>query len=223
MTSGGEEDLTCEEVITLLHELHRGGGSRPRRPRLRRHLAICPSCAAYLESYECAVTLAREALREETECRVRRAARPPSSRGRFSGTVPRRRVADDVRRRRDSRCRPRSCAGRSPQVPGARGRSAGDVVETPGRTRAGIWRSRRRSRSDSQRSVPGRRRRRRRPPRCRPALRTFATLRAGERRRGFVRVAPVQVSRRFSSRRLVPARRPATRSASWRGLSMSAA
>lgn len=71
MTSGGEEGLTCEEVITSLHELIAAELTPAEAGDLRRHLAICPSCVAYLESYECAVTLAREALREETESEPR--------------------------------------------------------------------------------------------------------------------------------------------------------
>jgi anti-sigma factor RsiW len=61
----GEQYLTCEEVITFLldylaHELE------PDEERaFERHLALCASCGAYLETYLDAVQLGREAMRRE--------------------------------------------------------------------------------------------------------------------------------------------------------------
>jgi anti-sigma factor RsiW len=62
----GEQYLTCQEVITFLldflaHELE------PDEERdFERHLALCPSCRAYLETYLDAVRLGRgAALRDE--------------------------------------------------------------------------------------------------------------------------------------------------------------
>ena len=67
LVSGGEEFLTCEEVITfLLDYLSRELALEERRD-FERHLAICPSCAAYLATYEQPVHLGRTALREELE------------------------------------------------------------------------------------------------------------------------------------------------------------
>lgn len=67
LVSGGEEFLTCEEVITfLLDYLSREIDLEARRD-FERHLALCPSCAAYLATYEQAVHLGRTALREELE------------------------------------------------------------------------------------------------------------------------------------------------------------
>ena len=62
---GGEEFITCEEVITFLldyltHEL-----STEEQAEFDRHLAICPSCQAYLETYKQTVRLGREAMRDE--------------------------------------------------------------------------------------------------------------------------------------------------------------
>ena len=67
LVSGGEEFLTCEEVITfLLDYLSREIALEERRD-FERHLAICPSCAAYLATYEQTVHLGRKALCEELE------------------------------------------------------------------------------------------------------------------------------------------------------------
>ncbi len=67
--SRGEEFITCEEVITFLldylsHEL-----AADEVQSFERHLAICPSCTAYLATYEAAVRLGRETLRRELETR----------------------------------------------------------------------------------------------------------------------------------------------------------
>lgn len=63
----GEELVTCEEVITfLLDYLSREIALEERRD-FERHLALCPSCAAYLATYEQTVKLGRETLRRELE------------------------------------------------------------------------------------------------------------------------------------------------------------
>ena len=64
---GGEEFLTCEEVIGFLHELLARELSPEEEEEFRRHLSVCPSCLAYLQTYEQAMTLAREALRREAD------------------------------------------------------------------------------------------------------------------------------------------------------------
>lgn len=68
----GEELLTCREVITFLHEFLAQELTPEEEREFRRHLAVCPSCLAYLETYERAVTLARAAFREDG------AAQPPA-------------------------------------------------------------------------------------------------------------------------------------------------
>ena len=65
--SRGEEFITCEEVITFLldylsHEL-----APDEVHDFERHLALCPSCAAYLATYEQTIRLGRETLRRELE------------------------------------------------------------------------------------------------------------------------------------------------------------
>ncbi len=61
----GEELITCEEVITFLLDFLSQELAPDEARSFERHLAICPSCAAYLATYEQAVHLGREALRRE--------------------------------------------------------------------------------------------------------------------------------------------------------------
>lgn len=61
----GEELITCQEVITFLLDYLSQELAPGERSNFERHLAICPSCAAYLATYEQAVLLGREALRQE--------------------------------------------------------------------------------------------------------------------------------------------------------------
>jgi anti-sigma factor RsiW len=63
--SGGETYVTCEEVITFLLDYLTRELSSEEQAEFDRHLAICPSCKAYLETYKQAVRLGREALRDE--------------------------------------------------------------------------------------------------------------------------------------------------------------
>ena len=63
----GEELITCEEVITFLLDYLAQELSSDEQRNFERHLAICPSCAAYLSTYEQTVRLGREALRQELE------------------------------------------------------------------------------------------------------------------------------------------------------------
>lgn len=58
-----EEYLTCQEVITFLFEYLAGEISEERARDFERHLAICPSCVAYLESYRDTIRLGRESVR----------------------------------------------------------------------------------------------------------------------------------------------------------------
>ena len=64
----GEEYLTCEEVITFLLEYLTREVAPEEEREFERHLAICPSCIAYLRSYKEAVRLGRIAMRgDESE------------------------------------------------------------------------------------------------------------------------------------------------------------
>lgn len=64
-SASGEEFLTCEEVITFLLDYLSSELPPDEAREFRRHLAVCPSCAAYLRTYETTVTLGREALYRE--------------------------------------------------------------------------------------------------------------------------------------------------------------
>jgi anti-sigma factor RsiW len=65
----GEEFITCEEVITFLLDYLSQELPADERQNFARHLVVCPSCAAYLATYEATVRLGREALRQELESR----------------------------------------------------------------------------------------------------------------------------------------------------------
>jgi anti-sigma factor RsiW len=65
--SRGEEFITCEEVITFLLDYLSQELAPDEQRNFERHLAICPSCAAYLATYEQTVRFGREALQQELE------------------------------------------------------------------------------------------------------------------------------------------------------------
>ncbi|MEO8195372.1 MAG: zf-HC2 domain-containing protein [Thermoanaerobaculia bacterium] len=67
----GEEFITCQEVITFLLEYLSKDLSPEEEQHFERHLAICPSCVAYLKAYRQTVHLGRVALRREVD------AKPP--------------------------------------------------------------------------------------------------------------------------------------------------
>ena len=54
--------MTCRELIEFLWRYLEGDVSRSERFGFDAHLAICPDCIAYLQTYECAVRLGREAF-----------------------------------------------------------------------------------------------------------------------------------------------------------------
>jgi len=63
--SGGEELLTCEEVITFLREYLDQELEAGEAHEFERHLARCRSCVAYLETYRETIRLARGAVWQE--------------------------------------------------------------------------------------------------------------------------------------------------------------
>jgi anti-sigma factor RsiW len=54
------EPVTCEELIHFLDAYLAGELSRRREVEFRRHLSVCPSCVAYLETYRATIRLAKE-------------------------------------------------------------------------------------------------------------------------------------------------------------------
>ena len=63
----GDEFITCEELVTFLLDYLSQELDAEERREFERHLAVCPSCAAYLATYEQTVHLGRKALCEELE------------------------------------------------------------------------------------------------------------------------------------------------------------
>ncbi len=63
----GEELITCQEVITFLLDYLTKELASEEEHNFERHLALCPSCVAYLKTYEKAVHMGRVALRRELE------------------------------------------------------------------------------------------------------------------------------------------------------------
>jgi anti-sigma factor RsiW len=65
----GEEFITCQEVLTFLLEYLSKDLTPEEEQNFERHLAVCPSCVAYLKTYKQTVHLGRVALRRETDVR----------------------------------------------------------------------------------------------------------------------------------------------------------
>ena len=63
----GEEYFTCQEVITVLFEYLAHELEPDEEKSFERHLAVCPSCVAYLATYREAVELGRGVARRETQ------------------------------------------------------------------------------------------------------------------------------------------------------------
>ena len=62
----GEEYVTCEEVITFLLDYLAKELTDEEEREFERHLALCPSCVAYLRTYREAVRLGRAAFEGES-------------------------------------------------------------------------------------------------------------------------------------------------------------
>jgi anti-sigma factor RsiW len=54
--------MTCRDIIEFLMEFADGTVSAEERTLFEAHLAICPPCVAYLESYRVTIRLAQGAL-----------------------------------------------------------------------------------------------------------------------------------------------------------------
>jgi anti-sigma factor RsiW len=51
--------ITCRQLITFLHAYLDGELSADEAAEFDRHLAVCPSCVAYIATYKATVALAR--------------------------------------------------------------------------------------------------------------------------------------------------------------------
>jgi len=54
--------ISCRQLIDFLADYHDGSLSPGIRAEFERHLSVCPSCVAYLESYRRTVALGKAAL-----------------------------------------------------------------------------------------------------------------------------------------------------------------
>ncbi len=59
--------ITCRELIDFLMDYLDGTLPPGRRQEFERHLGVCPSCIAYLESYESTIRLGKSALAPSEE------------------------------------------------------------------------------------------------------------------------------------------------------------
>jgi anti-sigma factor RsiW len=53
--------MTCRDALAFLSDYRTGDLPRETREVFVRHLEVCPSCRAYLESYERTIALAKSA------------------------------------------------------------------------------------------------------------------------------------------------------------------
>ena len=56
-------DITCREVIEFLLDYLEGELPADRRRAFERHMAICPSCVAYMDSYQRSVRMGKAVMR----------------------------------------------------------------------------------------------------------------------------------------------------------------
>jgi anti-sigma factor RsiW len=60
--AGEPVSLTCREFVELLYDYLLGGLGAERTAALNAHLAACPSCVAYLKTYEASIRMGRAAV-----------------------------------------------------------------------------------------------------------------------------------------------------------------
>jgi anti-sigma factor RsiW len=58
-------ELTCRDLVEFLDDYVDGALSADERSRFESHLAVCPECVSYLESYRATARLGREAFAAE--------------------------------------------------------------------------------------------------------------------------------------------------------------
>ena len=59
--------ITCRELIDFLMDYTDGTLPPDRRHEFERHLGVCPSCVAYVESYKSTIALGKQALTPSDE------------------------------------------------------------------------------------------------------------------------------------------------------------
>lgn len=60
-------DLTCREFVEFLDDYLAGALPEPRTAEFNVHLAACPSCVAYMKTYETSIRLGKEVLSRTEE------------------------------------------------------------------------------------------------------------------------------------------------------------
>lgn len=63
-------DLECRQAVELLSDYLDGGLTRRQRRRLRRHLARCDACSAFLEQLEVTLAVAGQVDTDELDPEV---------------------------------------------------------------------------------------------------------------------------------------------------------
>ncbi len=59
--------MTCRDVLAFLSDYRTGDLPKETREAFDRHLGVCPSCRAYLDSYERTIALAKAAEDESDD------------------------------------------------------------------------------------------------------------------------------------------------------------
>ncbi len=57
--------ITCQELIDFIDSYRDNELTAGQRSEFERHLAVCPSCVAYLKTYEQTISIARAAANEQ--------------------------------------------------------------------------------------------------------------------------------------------------------------
>jgi anti-sigma factor RsiW len=62
-----QPDITCRELIDFLLEYVEGTLPAGRHAQFERHLGVCPSCIAYVDSYRSTIALGKQAMASTEE------------------------------------------------------------------------------------------------------------------------------------------------------------
>ncbi len=60
-------DLTCREFVDFLDDYLSGALSDEQRAAFNAHLAICPSCVAYMKTYQASVQMGKAVLKRSED------------------------------------------------------------------------------------------------------------------------------------------------------------
>lgn len=62
--------ITCQQLIDFIASYRENGLTRDQRTEFERHLEVCPSCVAYLKTYEQTVLLAKTSADEPVPAEI---------------------------------------------------------------------------------------------------------------------------------------------------------